>query len=68
MLPWILLSVASYGKRVQPAAPVAGWAPQQGRRKIAMYPRCALFFPIHYSQVFDHSQFATGIDSALLTY
>lgn len=42
--------------------------PGQGRRKIATYSCSSLFFPIHYSQVLDHPQFATGIDPALLTY
>lgn len=69
MSPWILLPVASHGKRVQPPVSVAGWSPQTGQKEeIAMYPCCSLFFLIHYSQVFDHPQFATGIDPALLTY
>lgn len=33
MLPWILLPVASHGKRVQPPVSVAGWSPWAGQKE-----------------------------------
>lgn len=43
MLPWILLPVASHGKRVQPPVSVAGWSPRAGQTEDSHVP---LLLPI----------------------